>query len=274
MYNGIGLATVRGSGTNGYVTKNLSFVSQTRAAERKERSEGFKARDIPQPKKPDADIIEHNRKRDVEVKVFKLREALEDQGVDEAEIEKRTSELRTRLLAQLPAPAPKARKGANEPADPRGAQETHSMAARKEEETRALKSALGIASEYQHGQAFDRELQEKRKQERLAQRAAEEAKVAELEALLEKEKRREERQAEKDRKRAEKEEKKRKKREAKGKPPKEGSSSAPPPPEEEEEEPRRDEDDEPRREKRTRDDDDDDDDDDEPAPRRSRRDER
>ena len=34
------VATVRGSGTNGYVQKNLSFVSATRAAERKDRSEG------------------------------------------------------------------------------------------------------------------------------------------------------------------------------------------------------------------------------------------
>ena len=88
MYNGIGLATVRGSGTNGYVTKNMAFVSASRAAERKDRTEGFK-RDIPQPKQPDQDIIEHNRKRDVEVKVLRLRESLEDKGVDEAEIEER-----------------------------------------------------------------------------------------------------------------------------------------------------------------------------------------
>jgi len=33
MYNGIGLATVRGSGTNGYVSRNMAFVSQTRATE-------------------------------------------------------------------------------------------------------------------------------------------------------------------------------------------------------------------------------------------------
>ena len=131
MYNGIGLATVRGSGTNGYVQKNLSFVSATRAAERKDRSEGAK-RDIPQPKKPDHQIIEHNRKRDVEVKVLRLREALEDQGVDEAEIEAKTSEMRKSLLAQLPSSAPKARKNASEPADSRGAQETHAMAAAKE----------------------------------------------------------------------------------------------------------------------------------------------
>ena len=89
-------------------------------------------RDIPQPKKPDHQIIEHNRKRDVEVKVLRLREALEDQGVDEAEIEAKTSEMRKSLLAQLPSSAPKARKSASEPADSRGAQETHAMAAAKE----------------------------------------------------------------------------------------------------------------------------------------------
>ena len=38
-----------------------------------------------------------------------LREALEDQGVDEAEIEAKTSEMRKSLLAQLPSSAPKAR---------------------------------------------------------------------------------------------------------------------------------------------------------------------
>ena len=208
MYNGIGLSTVRGSGTNGYVQKNLSFVSQTRTAERKDHTGGQLSRDIPQPKKADMDIIEHNRKRDVEVKVFRLREALEEQGVDEAEIESKTAEMRKNLLAQLPPPKRTEKKGANEAADPRGKQETHAMAAQKEEETRALKQALGISSEYKAGQAFDRELQvragaslppvgkgatagasgvgahacqAKRREERLAQKAAEEAKVAELE---------------------------------------------------------------------------------------------
>ena len=181
MYNGIGLATVRGSGTNGYVTKNLSFVSATRAAERKDRTEGFK-RDIPQPKQPDQDIIEHNRKRDVEVKVLRLREALEDKGVEEAEIEAKTAEMRKNLLKQLPAPAAKRSKGANEEADSRGSQETHARAAAKESETKALKSALGIAPGYVAGSAFDRELQQKKRDERQEQREAEASKVAELEA--------------------------------------------------------------------------------------------
>jgi serine/arginine repetitive matrix protein 2 len=181
MYNGIGLATVRGSGTNGYVTKNLSFVSASRAAERKDRTEGFK-RDIPQPKQPDQDIIEHNRKRDVEVKVLRLRETLEDKGVDEAEIEAKTAEMRKNLLKQLPKPAAKRSKGANEEAESRGSMDTHARAAAKESETKALKSALGIEPGYVAGSAFDRELQQKKRDERQEQREAEANKVVELEA--------------------------------------------------------------------------------------------
>lgn len=181
MYNGIGLATVRGSGTNGYVTKNMAFVSASRAAERKDRTEGFK-RDIPQPKQPDQDIIEHNRKRDVEVKVLRLRESLEDKGVDEAEIEAKTAELRKSLLHKLPAPAAKRPKAANEEAEARGSMETHARAAAKETETKALKSALGIDPGYVAGSAFDRELQQKKRDERQEQREAEASKIAELEA--------------------------------------------------------------------------------------------
>ena len=181
MYNGIGLATVRGSGTNGYVTKNMAFVSASRAAERKDRTEGFK-RDIPQPKQPDQDIIEHNRKRDVEVKVLRLRESLEDKGVDEAEIEAKTAELRKSLLHKLPVPAAKRPKAANEEAEARGSMETHARAAAKETETKALKSALGIDPGYVAGSAFDRELQQKKRDERQEQREAEASKVAELEA--------------------------------------------------------------------------------------------
>ena len=64
-------------------------------------------------------------------------------------------------------------KSANEPADSRGAQETHAMGAAKEQETKALKSALGISGDYVAGSAFDRELQQRRKEERQAQRDAE-----------------------------------------------------------------------------------------------------
>ena len=135
MYNGIGLRTVRGSGTNGYVQRNLSHVRP----ERQRRFQEFKNADLnpPAPKKfsrcvfihilrfvhslsllpvilllfaclrtycyvmlfyfyflfncpcPDQcrAILEHNRKRAIEVKLLETREAMEDQGLASKSLE-------------------------------------------------------------------------------------------------------------------------------------------------------------------------------------------
>ena len=77
MSSNVGLTTPRGSGTSGYVQRNLSH---------------FKPRDdfAPYPKdydslkhrqrKPDKAILDHDRLREIEVKVFDLRDKLEDEG--------------------------------------------------------------------------------------------------------------------------------------------------------------------------------------------------
>lgn len=77
MSSNVGLTTPRGSGTSGYVQRNLSHL---------------KPRDnfAPYPKdydllkhrqrKPDKEILDHDRLREVEVKVFDLRDKLEDEG--------------------------------------------------------------------------------------------------------------------------------------------------------------------------------------------------
>ena len=77
MAANVGLSTPRGSGTSGYVQRNFAHV---------------KPRDnfAPYPKdyeimkhkqrQPDKDILEHDRLRDIEVKVFDLRDELEDEG--------------------------------------------------------------------------------------------------------------------------------------------------------------------------------------------------
>ena len=101
MYNGIGLATVRGSGTNGYVQKNMAFVSAHRAAERRGNAKPKERREVAEPKGPNAEIVAHNRKRAVEVKVFRLREALEAQDVPEAQVDEKCDALRARLLREL-----------------------------------------------------------------------------------------------------------------------------------------------------------------------------
>lgn len=77
MYNGIGLATPRGSGTNGYVQRNLALSYKT-----KDKG-NFKAPNeiaTPSLKKPNTDIIEHDRKRKIEVKCLEFQSMLEDQG--------------------------------------------------------------------------------------------------------------------------------------------------------------------------------------------------
>lgn len=72
---GIGLTTVRGSGTSGYVQGNkfnLRAPPQGRDERKEEREAGGVKR------KPNQDILEHNRKREIEVKVMERRVQLED----------------------------------------------------------------------------------------------------------------------------------------------------------------------------------------------------
>jgi len=71
MYNGIGLITARGSGTNGYVQRNLSAVRVNRTENK--RPEEFSK---PEVRKPNAELLQHDRKRQVEVELLKLREEL------------------------------------------------------------------------------------------------------------------------------------------------------------------------------------------------------
>src|SRR5215472_5734957 len=69
MSSNVGLSTPRGSGTSGYVQRNLSYLKpRDRVAPYPE--------DIPKHRqpKPDPDILEHERRRKIEVKVFELRD--------------------------------------------------------------------------------------------------------------------------------------------------------------------------------------------------------
>jgi serine/arginine repetitive matrix protein 2 len=74
-FAGIGLLSVRGSGTSGYVQTNrfnLRGPPQTQ----------FRDRDDdrgPVQKKPNEEILEHNRKRQIELEVETMRAQLEDE---------------------------------------------------------------------------------------------------------------------------------------------------------------------------------------------------
>ena len=77
-YNGIGLQTPRGSGTNGYVQRSLANIRKKPQTPYSRDND----HDKPQTKtrKPNPDIIEHNCKREIEVQCFELQDKLEEEG--------------------------------------------------------------------------------------------------------------------------------------------------------------------------------------------------
>ena len=96
MSANVGLSTPRGSGTSGYVQRNLSTLRPYQ-----QRSQPYPDPSALRPhrqRQPDAQILKHERLREIEVKVFDLRDKLEDEGVEEEEIERRVEGLRRRLM--------------------------------------------------------------------------------------------------------------------------------------------------------------------------------
>lgn len=80
MYNGIGLPTPRGSGTNGYVQRNWAFVRKGKEKVQYKTEEELEKLDSQNNRQPNQEILDHERKRKVEVKCIELEEILEDQG--------------------------------------------------------------------------------------------------------------------------------------------------------------------------------------------------
>ena len=77
MSSNVGLTTPRGSGTSGYVQRNLSHLKpRDNFAPYPKDYDSLKHRQ----RKPDKDILNHDRLREIEVKVFDLRDKLEDEG--------------------------------------------------------------------------------------------------------------------------------------------------------------------------------------------------
>lgn len=71
MYNGIGLQTARGSGTNGYVQRNLSAVRQT-----KEKVPDYQENKDAAVRPFDPELVEHDRRRQAEVSELQVGRGL------------------------------------------------------------------------------------------------------------------------------------------------------------------------------------------------------
>ncbi|KAI9711966.1 MAG: RNA-splicing factor [Chrysothrix sp. TS-e1954] len=143
MAANVGLSTPRGSGTSGYVQRNLSALKpRQQNTPYPQDYDRLKHRQ----RQPDKEILEHDRRREIEVKVFELRDRLEDEGVDEEEIDDQTSALRNKLEAE------RAKTGPGK-ANARGLKghQVHELAEAKIEETEKLRKALGIRADYEEG---------------------------------------------------------------------------------------------------------------------------
>ena len=98
MYNQIGLKTPRGSGTNGYVQRNLAFRQKRKPHSFRDDEE----RRPPKVRVANPEILEHQRKRKVEVMLIEWAEGeqiYERYGQEEGE--KMVSEKRKFLLEEL-----------------------------------------------------------------------------------------------------------------------------------------------------------------------------
>ena len=100
MYNGIGLQTPRGSGTNGYIQSNKFFV-KPKVSKVTENTKGFEADQgtAGVTRKPNKEILEHDRKRQIQLKLVILEDKLIDQGYTDAEIAEKLEEARNNLEA-------------------------------------------------------------------------------------------------------------------------------------------------------------------------------
>lgn len=98
MYNGIGLTTPRGSGTNGHVQRNLSSIRQkplTQPSIHQSKPAQGPIRKI------DESILLHQKKRQAEVASLELSIQLEKQGLSPEEIKTRCDALLTEFTSSI-----------------------------------------------------------------------------------------------------------------------------------------------------------------------------
>ncbi|QIX01687.1 hypothetical protein AMS68_007204 [Peltaster fructicola] len=152
MSANVGLSTPRGSGTSGYVQRNLSSIRhRDNAQPYKKDAEPIKHRQ----RKPDQEILEHDRKREIEVKVFELRDKLEEEEVEEDKIDEQCDALRKQLEEEY------AKSAGGKNAKGLKSHQVHELAEAKILESEKLRRALGISKDYEEAGHWRR--QEKRK---------------------------------------------------------------------------------------------------------------
>mmetsp|Transcript_15433 Transcript_15433/g.18560 ORF Transcript_15433/g.18560 Transcript_15433/m.18560 type:complete len:324 (+) Transcript_15433:19-990(+) len=145
-YNGIGLVTPRGSGTNGYVQRNLGALKPHQRGQQRKSFDDYRQPAV--TKKPNKAILEHNRKRKIELKLLLLEEDLKSRGLSDEEIKKRVEKDRKYLRRRLTS--------GDDISSEKELKETHAVSFLKEKENEKLRRAFGIKSGHRNGESFKR----------------------------------------------------------------------------------------------------------------------
>jgi len=144
MYNGIGLTTPRGSGTNGFVTRNLSAVRKT-----KEKVVEYTAKEDAAVRPYDVELLEHEKRRQAEVRCMELRELLEEQELPDDEIEEKVNSFRAKLLAEKKSSILKDASGRPLVKD------SHELSMAQEQKNERAKNAFGIKDNFVPGSSME-----------------------------------------------------------------------------------------------------------------------
>ncbi|KAK4204361.1 putative pre-mRNA-splicing factor CWC21 [Triangularia verruculosa] len=157
MSDNVGLSTPRGSGTSGYVQRNLAHPHHHQSSRLNPYSRPPPpSSSLHTQRKPDQGLLDHDRKRQIEVKVFALRDELEEAGeLTEEQIDEKCDALREKLKKE-------ADKGGVGPRRNIKSFQVHELADAKMKESERLRQALRISKDYEEGGHWRRQEERKR----------------------------------------------------------------------------------------------------------------
>ncbi|VDO74869.1 unnamed protein product [Haemonchus placei] len=147
MYNGIGLQTARGTGTNGYVQANLSNLLLSKRVEYNSEADIRRA-EAEINRGPNEEILQHQRKRVIEMKCAEFEMLMEEKGFDDDEIQKKVSDYRKLLLGQLES-------GELNLDAELGTRDSHARAKAAVKNRDKMRSALGLSEDFVPGKSME-----------------------------------------------------------------------------------------------------------------------
>jgi hypothetical protein len=175
MSANVGLSTPRGSGTSGYVQRNTALLKPRAAGVGVPYTLNDRDR-APKQRKPDQDILLHDRMREIEVKVLELREKLEEdaeaaeeKGEDpmgEEQIEEKCDELRKQLTERFEKDREREKNSGGARGKGLKTYQVHELAEAKERESERLRRALGLKGDEASAEEHPMARQDRRRREK------------------------------------------------------------------------------------------------------------